>query len=133
MALLASKEAILAAGGRETVEFEVPEWGGSVILREMTGKERDRYEQSLMEIKGNVARPSLDNVRARLVSLCIVDQNGDPLFVTKQEIATLGNMSAKGLDRVYEKCQEMNGLDAGAVEELVTDFGSDQSDGSTAD
>lgn len=27
--------------------FDVPEWGGSVLIREMTGTERDAYEESI--------------------------------------------------------------------------------------
>src|SRR5258707_11983730 len=44
-----SRDAILEAKDREVVEVDCPEWGGSVLVRGMSGKERDMFEMSLQD------------------------------------------------------------------------------------
>nr|NDG08537.1 hypothetical protein [Oxalobacteraceae bacterium] len=70
-----SKDAILAADDlpRETVI--IPEWGGEVLVRTMSGTDRDAFEASLLEKDGR-----MENVRARLVALTLCDSQGDRLF-----------------------------------------------------
>jgi hypothetical protein len=60
MAIL-SKAAILAANDKKTINIEVPEWNGSVVIRVMSGTERDRFEAEF--VNGN---KSVDMVRAKL-------------------------------------------------------------------
>src|SRR5258708_5682280 len=89
MALL-SRDQILNADDRKTVEVEVPEWGGSVLLRSMTGRERDAFEASLQETRGNKTKQNVVNFRARLVALCIVNQQGELVF-NSADIKMLGD------------------------------------------
>ena len=44
-----SRDDILKAADNEPEEVDVPEWGGSVLVRGMTGRERDAFEVSLMQ------------------------------------------------------------------------------------
>ena len=99
-----SKDAILAADDlpRETVN--VPEWGGEVLVRTMSGTDRDAFEASLLEKDGR-----MENVRARLVALTLCDAQGDRLF-NDSEIAALGRKSARALDRVFAVAQRLNGI-----------------------
>ncbi len=103
MALL-TKEAILAANDLPTERVAVPEWGGDVLVRTMTGADRDAFEASLIGKEGR-----MDNVRARLVSLTLCDDKGERLF-TDAEVAELGKKSAKALDRVFAVAQRINGI-----------------------
>jgi hypothetical protein len=132
MALLNSGDKIIASAQRKTEEFEVPEWGGSVLLRELTGRERDKFESSMVERRGNNIRQNFDNLRARLISICVVNEQGELLF-NKADLNRLGDMPAAGLDRVFAKCQELNGLTQKDVEDLAEGFDSDTSEGSTSD
>ena len=99
-----SKDAILAADDlpRETVI--IPEWGGEVLVRTMSGTDRDAFEASLLEKDGR-----MENVRARLVALTLCDSQGDRLF-DDSEIAALGRKSARALDRVFSVAQRLNGI-----------------------
>jgi hypothetical protein len=99
-----SKDAILAADDlpRETVN--VPEWGGEVLVRTMSGTDRDAFEASLIEKDGR-----MENVRARLVALTLCDAQGDRLFDDSQIVA-LGRKSARALDRVFSVAQRLNGI-----------------------
>ena len=108
-----SKEQILKANDLPTEEVEVPEWGGSVLVRTMTGTERDKFETSLIDGK----QKNLDNIRARLCAKCIVDDKGERLF-EDTDVAELGKKSASALDRVFTAAQRLNGLSGEDVKEL---------------
>jgi len=97
---------------RETVP--VPEWGGEVQVRTMTGTDRDAFEASLIGKEGR-----LENVRARLVSLTLCDESGSRLF-SDGDIAALGGKSAKALDRVFAVSQRLNGIGADQVDAAKT-------------
>lgn len=112
MAIL-SKAAILAADDKKTITMDVPEWGGSVVIRVMSGTERDRFEAEF--VNGN---KSVDMVRAKLVAKCLCDERGDRLF-TEQEIPSLGEKSAAVLDRLFTACMKHNRFTKDDVEELA--------------
>lgn len=131
MALL-SKGQILAASDLKTEDVSVPEWGGDVRLRTLTGAERDAFEASTIEMRGKRQTMNLRNLRARLVALCAVHENGARIF-TDADIAALGGKSSLCLDRLFEKCQEMNGLSDDDVEKLTEVFDGDQSGRSISD
>jgi hypothetical protein len=109
-----SRDAILAS--RNTLrseDVEVPEWGGIVRIREMTGSERDAWEQSLVGAKGKI---NIENVRARLVSRCAVDESGARLF-SDEDAEALGQTSAAALERVARVAQKLNKLSETDLEE----------------
>jgi hypothetical protein len=108
--VILTKDAILAADDLPKERVNVPEWGGDVFVRTMTGTDRDAFEASLI---GNDGR--LENVRARLVSLTICSESGERLF-SDDEIASLGSKSAKALDRLFAVSQRLNGIGAEQVE-----------------
>ena len=66
---LLSKEAILAAQDVVTELVEVPEWGGSVRVRGLTGAERDAFEGETIQRNGRDVKTNTRNLRARLVVL----------------------------------------------------------------
>ena len=108
--VILTKDAILAADDLPKERVNVPEWGGDVYVRTMTGTDRDAFEASLIGKDGR-----LENVRARLVSLTICSESGDRLF-TDDEIAARGSKSAKALDRLFAVSQRLNGIGAEQVE-----------------
>lgn len=107
------KASILAADDKKMVDFDVPEWGGSVKLRVMTGTERDRFESEF--VNGN---KSVDMVRAKLVAKCLCDDKGSRLF-TEKEIPELGEKSAAVLDRLFTECMKLNRFTKDDVENLA--------------
>ena len=113
-----SKDQILSAEDRETRTVSVHEWGGEVLLRTMTGTDRNAYEQSLIRVHGNQAVPNMANASAKLLARCIVGEDGERLF-TEAEIVELGKKSAAVLNRLADVAAEMNGLTDEAVEDLA--------------
>lgn len=102
----------------------VPEWGAkaAVRLKVLSAAERDAFEASTVTVKGGRQKPNLANLRARLVARCMVDGKGNRVFESG-DVARLGNKSSKALDRLFAKCQEINGFSDKDIEDLTEDFG----------
>jgi hypothetical protein len=120
MALL-GRDTILSAPDlpRETVP--VPEWGGEVLVRGLTGAERDAFEESCYTGRGKDRRENFANLRARLVALAIIGEDGTRVFA-EADVKALGGKSAAGLDRVFAVIQRLNGLRERDVEDLAGNF-----------
>lgn len=113
-----SRDAILAADDVQFEDVEVPEWGGKVRVKSLTGKERDALESSMIVGKGKNANVNLNNLRAKLVARSVVDEDGKRIF-TDDDIAALGAKSAAALTRVYEVAQRLSGITQEDVDELT--------------
>lgn len=110
-----TREQILQCDDLPKETVKVPEWGGEVQVRTMTGTDRDAFEASLISKEvGKEGR--LENVRARLVSLAVCDESGNRLF-GDEDVAALGAKSAKALDRVFAVAQRLNGIGAEQVDQ----------------
>jgi len=112
------RDAILKASALKTEDVPVPEWGGSVLVRELRGRERDEWEASLTVQRGGQMVPDTANMRAKLAARTIVGEDGEPLF-TQQDVAALGELSAGALDRVFDVAARLSGLNQNALEELA--------------
>ena len=131
MALL-TRDDILNASDLARERVEVPEWGGAVLVRALTGRERDAYESSIVHPNGRAMKYTLTNMRARLVSLSVIDEAGTRLF-SDSDVELLGRKSAAALERVFEAAQRLSGLSAQDVDELVKNSESGPSDDSGSD
>lgn len=114
MAML-TKEQILAAEDVSSEVVSVPEWGGDVRVKMMTGTERDSWESSIVGTNGT--QRNLYNIRARLVALTACDDQGCRLF-SDADLVELGKKSAKALDRVFAVAQKLNALSESDIKEL---------------
>lgn len=138
--VILSRDAILQADDLERELVPVPEWGGSIYVRALSGAERDAFETSLVKertIRRGRRRETtremdMKNLRARLCALTICDADGKRLF-TDDDIADLGNKSAAALQRVFEVAQRLSGLTDDDVDELVGNSDETQGDDSTSD
>ena len=129
---LLTRDAILNAQDLARERVEVPEWGGAVLVRALTGRERDAYEAGIVHPDGRKMRYTLTNMRARLVSLSVIDEAGTRLF-SDSDVELLGRKSAAALERVFEAAQRLSGLSAQDVDELVKNSESGPSDDSGSD
>lgn len=113
-----TKAQILEVNDIDTEIVSVPEWKGDVKVKMMSGSERDLFESSIFEQKGKDLQRNMNNLRAKLISKCLIGEDGNRLFSDK-EIDLLGRKSAKALDRIYEVCVRLNGIGAKEIEELT--------------
>jgi hypothetical protein len=111
-----TKEQILEQSGLPEEDVSVPEWGGVVRVRGLSGDELDEYQASNITRANGKAQPLIRGMRARLVVRCVVDERGQRLF-TEKDVGELGRISGAALDRVFNAAQRLSALNDS--EELV--------------
>jgi hypothetical protein len=106
----------------EKVEFEN---GDYVYVRQMTGHERDMFEQSMLKKnkdgKGNVlsVETVMDDFRSKLAAITLCDEEGKSLL-SANDYAVLGNsMSAKRLEKIINTSQKLNAITEEDKEAIV--------------
>ena len=129
---LLTREEILQAPDIPEEYVEVPEWGGTLKLRGMTASQRDKFDASLLDQKGKQITMYLVDARAKLASLCIVDEDNKRIF-SETDIKALGDKSALALDRIYSVAQKLSGISDADLEELEKNSGIAQNDDSPSD
>lgn len=113
MALLTKKDIFKVNDlPQETVAVE--EWGGEVIVRGLTAKGRDEFEQLMYD---QLENRTTDSVRTQLIIRCCVDENGDLLF-GENDVKRLQSKSGVAVNRVFKVAQRLSGLTAKDVEEI---------------
>ena len=116
--MLLTREQILAARDVPARELDVPEWGGKLRLRAMTGVDRDEYMTALAAAqKAGEEGQRWHRLMALLVVLCAVDDRGERLFV-RDDVASLAEKSAAVLERISSEVQAVNALGEQQVETL---------------
>lgn len=113
-----SREQILAAEDLPIESVMVPEWGGEVLVRTLTARQRDEFESSLVLGEGKKAKVDVINARARLVVATAVDASGNLLF-SPGDAESLGRKSGAAINRIYEVAARLAGITDKDVEELV--------------
>ena len=102
---LATAEAFLRKAPRRYTVVDIPELG-RVRLQSITEKERAEYDRHLLDDKG---RPDLKRAnyhRARLIVLCVVDEEGRRILGDEEAKKLPDLMDAAVADRVFEACQK---------------------------
>jgi hypothetical protein len=114
-----SKAAILAAASQAlpVERVEVPELGGYVFIRAMSGRERDAWEKSLIVGRGKRASVDTANVRARLTARTLCDEKGERLF-SDADADQLGALRVDVLQKLFNVAQRLSGVSDDDVEEL---------------
>ena len=118
-----SKKQILEAKDIKTKEYDVPEWGGAIYLRVISGADRDVFEQAFSDKK-------MEAFRTRFLVMTICDDDGEKLF-TADEMDALNKKSSVVLNRIFDAAWELNAFTSKAVEDLGNGSPSDQSGSST--
>jgi hypothetical protein len=118
------RKSILAADDVRKEKIAVPEWGGDVFLRVLTGTDRDRFEESYADQKMKAFR-----IRFLLLALC--DEDGERLF-SDDEADILGKKSSVVINRLFEAGWKLNAFTQEAVDALGEDSEAAPSGGSTS-
>lgn len=111
------RESIIRRRPLKLEKVHVPEWGGDVYVREMTGAERDWLDSQMYDPKTkDVSLLNVPNYRATIAALVLADENGALLF-TKHDIPFLSSQPARGLERVMEAGLRVSGMSDTAVDD----------------
>lgn len=89
--------------------------GEFVFVRQMTGHERDNFEQSLLkevkDAKGTVSyERSLGDFRAKLAVVTVCDEEGKAVFFPEDYTLLSKNMSAAKLEKIVNVAQKLNAI-----------------------
>lgn len=122
---------ILDAVDYQTEEVDVPEWGGIVVVKSMSGTERDAFEASLIDQTGKSQKMKIENIRAKLVARTIINPETKELLFTPADIEALGRKSAAALDRVFGVSQRLSKITKDDIDDLEKNSKTDLSDSST--
>lgn len=112
-----------------TETVDIPEWGGQVRVQGMTGRQRDRFEAGLLERRGRVDVPNVDNIRAKVVAACLVDEDGTRLF-NDPDADELGDYPAAIIERIYKVAARLSGIGDDDIDELQAKITADPTTGS---
>jgi hypothetical protein len=88
------------------------------MVKCLTGAERDKFESSILSIKGKEQSVNLSNIRAKLCSMSICDETGARLFA-ETDVQALSQKSSAALDRVFTVAQRLSGLNEDDVDKLA--------------
>ena len=121
MAFLTRDEILKAEPTLPREEVAVPEWGGSVLVWGLSGKDLDAHELSRQipdpANKGKTITNNI-NVRAAMCAECVRDESYVRLF-TVADIVALGEKSGVALTRIAEAAMRLNGKSTEAVEGIT--------------
>ena len=119
-----TKDAILAADDLPRELVQVPEWGGEVYVRALTGRELRPFEEAVTKeteaaTKGTGAAGGLDMppLKALLVALTVCDEAGEALF-SVGDAPALGAKAGGVIARLFNVAMRLNGLHDDSVKEL---------------
>lgn len=137
MALITRKQ--LDTVQLRTQIVDVPEWATpdmkpgdvpQVMIRELMGNERDAYEASLITMRGSGKNTTqelhLQNARAKIAVMGLINADGTQMYKNNPvDIAALGKLPAKGLERVVDAIMLLSGITEDTqegIEEAAANF-----------
>ncbi len=106
-----NREEILSKVALKTEKVLVEEWGGEVLVSEMSGASRDAWEQSISEKDGS---GKLVSPRAKLVIFTVVGESGERLF-KDDDLEAIGKLSSFALEKLCAVSMRINGLGSESV------------------
>ncbi len=135
--ILLTKEDLLKGDVLKIEKVELSK--GHVFVREMTGYEKDIWEQSMLKVKpsGNKNTPveyetTLENFRAKLAVVTICDELGNLIFEPKDVIQLNKVLSAVNLDKVVLVASKLNAITEDDKTEMLKNSEADQEDSSSS-
>ena len=127
-----TREQILSARDIKTEMVDVPQWGGAVLVRGLSGEEREAFEKASMvetpsgnradRRSGRTSREvAREGLRARLVAWFVVDAEGNNLF-TEADVAALNKKSGGALEKVIKVGLRLSGMSDDDVDQLAEEM-----------
>lgn len=104
-----SRDDILNAQDFRTDEIDVPEWGGTVLVRELSAAEADKTGFSMADKQGNIDLSKAEGLAIRVVALGVIDEKHRRVF-TEKDVEALGRRSRLAINRVATRIMQLSGL-----------------------
>lgn len=124
MSKLLKKEDLLTKANLKTEKVELT--NGHVFVREMTGKEKEQWELSMVKQKpsGEKGKPveyetTLENFKAKLAVVTTCDDQGNLLFTDKDVDNLNKYIRASDLEKIVNVAQKLNAITQQDKDEIV--------------
>ena len=132
-----NKDILLAKQELEIKKVDLED-GNFVYVREMTGRERDTLEESLItEKKGKKGKitfeRNLSDFRAKLACSTICDEEGNNLLTIKDAPTLSTNMGAKRLSLIVEVAEKLNKMSEEDKDDLTKNSEAEEAEDSSSD
>lgn len=124
-----SRQQIQQAKDLGTEEVLIPEWGGSVVVKQLNADERMTLQEAVTYVEDGVTKSDQRKMMIGLVIVCTVDEKGDPLF-SQDDAAWLQTKNANAVLRIFNVASRINGMgteEVAAITENFTEATSDDS------
>lgn len=102
-----------AADDLQRVPIDVPEWGGTAYVQQISCADLDTFLE-LQDAAGRGKFTTKDMCRA--VALSLVDANGERLYSDEDAVRRIGRRNMKVVERVFYKSMEISGLTKERIE-----------------
>lgn len=135
MATLTRQQILGSKSAAKMVRLDAPFWGGSINVKELTGKERDQFEAVIIKEREKAKKADKDykpNVRGLMLALCVCDDAGNPIFEL-EDAEKIGEFPAWQLQAIVENADQLNRFSEKEKEELEKKFENRGGSGSAAD
>ena len=110
-----SKKDILECTDRKVEKVSVPEWGGELFVRSMTGHERAEWSRKCEGCYVQGVLVDWSSLQTRLLISTVCDAEGKLLFEDK-DAPVLAQRNAAVLSRVFTAASKLNGLMSAEVD-----------------
>lgn len=104
---------------------------GPLLVRELSGGDRDAYELSVLVKKGKDYETNLKDVRAKLIQRSLIDPDTDKPMYGPDELAELNALPASIMTALFDACQRLNRFTKDDIEDLAKNSEGDPSDDSS--
>lgn len=136
MSELLSRDLLLQKDDLQIEKVELSR--GHVFVREMTGKEKDIWEQSMLKQTGGGGRgkveyeTTLEDFRAKLAVVTVCDSEGNLLFKPTDVKLLNASMSASNMEKIVNVAQRLNAISEKDKDELLKNSEADQENSSSS-
>lgn len=108
-----------AAPDLKHIDVDVPEWGGTVRLAELSSRDRSIIEATTIGVKGQAVQIRIEafkTLRERVVAAAMVDDQGIRLY-KDTELDALGKKSGQVVERLFDIVQDLSGMTPKAAQD----------------
>jgi len=112
-------DAIFSADDMDVAPVDVPEWGGKIYVRRLTGRERDEFEQLMTDRRQGRSAMKVQGVIAKMVILAACTSDGTKLFTSKDAEGKLNEKACSPLMRIFDAAMAVSGMRDDDIENIV--------------
>ena len=117
--MMLTRDAILSKSDRQRIEVEVPEWGGSVYLTELSVRDRAAIMKSWAKVASAADDARVDamiDAQLLMVAMSVTDESGVRIFELV-DIEALAEKSREAVGKIADAATVLNKFTVSATED----------------